>query len=555
MFNEDDQKNSLPVDPVVQSPVGEVSQSPEIVLEPKKKNKVGLVILIVVLALLILSGAGLAAYYFMQPNYEEILQDALEKTASASSNHYKAVLTGVGDYSQTENNKIEASFVLDAEGDVIQVDNEKINLTSDVNLVNSKGDYAFNLGLSIKNINDVLFIKVNQIPEIPLLPADALAGITENWIKIDVAGLKEQYGLDQMIDGYLEKNPELKALQEKDAEQKIKMQIALKKYIFTDQVFTFGEIETMENGAQKMYKYNFVLNEMNVPAFLQHIGEEIEDPLTEEEQAEVIKALDNIQDTSLSVLVGAEDHYIYESVIKITITNNDVKGTLNLQVNLSDFNTVKEIVPPADSLDIQEFIAQMMQPTVKAEMPDYVLSEKDLLNSDSDEDGLSDYDEMYYFKSDPENADTDGDGFSDGDEVDNGYSPLKVNERIENSAIFFLAYPAEKCGEPNLIVTESPVKDFLPSIFNDLFLANKKGQAFVSSIDLDVMANSYTLKDSYLILDLNKPLSEDEACVASAEKQITMLASAFEGVEFVLIQVNGSPEKVLLVTPTASFNY
>jgi lipoprotein-anchoring transpeptidase ErfK/SrfK len=42
---------------------------------------------------------------------------------------------------------------------------------------------------------------------------------------------------------------------------------------------------------------------------------------------------------------------------------------------------------------------------------------------DTDKDGLSDYDEINLYKTDPKNADTDGDGYPDGLEVSKGYSP------------------------------------------------------------------------------------------------------------------------------------
>jgi hypothetical protein len=45
-------------------------------------------------------------------------------------------------------------------------------------------------------------------------------------------------------------------------------------------------------------------------------------------------------------------------------------------------------------------------------------------NPDSDGDGLSDYDEVKKWKTDPMRPDTDGDGFPDGEEVSNGYNPL-----------------------------------------------------------------------------------------------------------------------------------
>jgi len=43
---------------------------------------------------------------------------------------------------------------------------------------------------------------------------------------------------------------------------------------------------------------------------------------------------------------------------------------------------------------------------------------------DTDNDGLSDRDEVLTWHTDPNNPDTDGDGFTDGQEVKNGYNPL-----------------------------------------------------------------------------------------------------------------------------------
>ena len=49
---------------------------------------------------------------------------------------------------------------------------------------------------------------------------------------------------------------------------------------------------------------------------------------------------------------------------------------------------------------------------------------KTLKEVDSDGDGLSDWDEIHVYHTDPFNKDTDGDGYPDGEEVAHGYSPL-----------------------------------------------------------------------------------------------------------------------------------
>ena len=49
---------------------------------------------------------------------------------------------------------------------------------------------------------------------------------------------------------------------------------------------------------------------------------------------------------------------------------------------------------------------------------------------DTDGDGLSDYDEVNKYHTDPSKADTDGDGYNDGDEIKNGYSPLVPDKKL-----------------------------------------------------------------------------------------------------------------------------
>ncbi|MCX6784823.1 MAG: L,D-transpeptidase family protein [Candidatus Komeilibacteria bacterium] len=47
---------------------------------------------------------------------------------------------------------------------------------------------------------------------------------------------------------------------------------------------------------------------------------------------------------------------------------------------------------------------------------------------DSDQDGLTDVEELQIFKTDPTLSDTDGDGYTDGDEVAHNYDPLSESE-------------------------------------------------------------------------------------------------------------------------------
>ena len=54
------------------------------------------------------------------------------------------------------------------------------------------------------------------------------------------------------------------------------------------------------------------------------------------------------------------------------------------------------------------------------------------VTNDSDNDGLTDFEEVYTYHTDPNNADTDGDGFSDGEEVANGFDAMDPSSKSDN---------------------------------------------------------------------------------------------------------------------------
>lgn len=62
-------------------------------------------------------------------------------------------------------------------------------------------------------------------------------------------------------------------------------------------------------------------------------------------------------------------------------------------------------------------------------------------NKDSDKDGLSDYEEIYFWFTDPADADTDDDGHKDGTEILGGFSPLGTG-KISSVPNGTYAYPA-----------------------------------------------------------------------------------------------------------------
>jgi hypothetical protein len=111
-------------------------------------------------------------------------------------------------------------------------------------------------------------------------------------------------------------------------------------------------------------------------------------------------------------------------------------------------------------------------------------------SKDTDRDGLSDYEEIYYLFSDPKKADTDGDGFPDGKEVINSYSPngpKKIDFFPENSYIYpkgtifqskkdkYYYYRAND-GKFYFISRKTTDKNFKANNFNEKFVIKERIQ-------------------------------------------------------------------------------
>lgn len=84
-------------------------------------------------------------------------------------------------------------------------------------------------------------------------------------------------------------------------------------------------------------------------------------------------------------------------------------------------------------------------------------------NKDSDNDGLTDWQEEIY-KTDPNNPDTDGDGYLDGEEILSGYDPLKPapNDKLSEKAI----EPRPSTGSLGVNLTQELVKTITKNIQN-----------------------------------------------------------------------------------------
>jgi ABC-type transport system substrate-binding protein len=102
----------------------------------------------------------------------------------------------------------------------------------------------------------------------------------------------------------------------------------------------------------------------------------------------------------------------------------------------------------------------------------------DITKIDSDNDGLSDYDEIFIYGTDPENPDTDGDGINDGDEIARGTNPLFKDDFLTNYWWVLLIFPViiifvgvyfimRKKGKPEKQVENADTEESVEEIKED----------------------------------------------------------------------------------------
>src|SRR3989344_2572819 len=144
--------------------------------------------------------------------------------------------------------------------------------------------------------------------------------------------------------------------------------------------------------------------------------EPIEPPITKittASQAEIDRILEVIQSENIE-RIEAEKRRILEEARRAMMSEQATTTTIAPHI-IDKLAELRERRPTTTPEIIQEKMQKI------AERREAV---SPLVRLDGDKDGISDYDEEFIYKTDPQNLDTDGDGYSDGSEILGGYDPL-----------------------------------------------------------------------------------------------------------------------------------
>lgn len=197
--------------------------------------------------------------------------------------------------------------------------------------------------------------------------------------------------------------------------------------------------------------------------------------------------------------------------------------------------------------------------------------EEDLLKTDkdkvdTDDDGLSDKDEVKLYKSDPNNIDSDGDGYLDGEEVKNGYDPMGpgkllnfdfLNIELENNTpeIDSTSIDPSNLDTSNWENISSYINSLKIDFFanpgfdfkyrNDLVVSTENKQIVISGQDFKVY---FEIKDNKLELDLSDWIMTQQDLSISGNDSINI--SNFEA--RLITNNDANYQKIILIADKAS---
>jgi hypothetical protein len=143
------------------------------------------------------------------------------------------------------------------------------------------------------------------------------------------------------------------------------------------------------------------------------------DPKNDEEE-EIDKIVETCQTFSGELWIDRSTSLLHQAVVNgQQIDEGEVVTELSLTTTLTKHNQAAGIQVPDNARSFLDVMMEMLSGLMGGIDEERKI---DTPSIDSDEDGLSDKEEMFY-GTDPNNPDTDGDGYLDGEEVEAGYNP------------------------------------------------------------------------------------------------------------------------------------
>jgi len=347
--------------------------------KPKSRaSKLAIAIIFLIVAFVI--SGGVFAYFYTQQSPEEVVQAMIEQLATIQSLEYEGEMnisitsltpsTMLGGVSMAEEptpgvtmveettlsapeqpEAIDLLVNFSGKSDISESGNPKTNFAFDIE-TDALDEIATNnssIGVEIRRIGQVTYLKLNAIPNVLFFDLSAL---TNQWIEIDPASIRNQFGLEAPATT----SPEQQTTTSSQIEE-------LKQVYNLAQILKItNEFPNEQINDHKTHHYAFAIERDRLQEFVVDSSTLLEDKtLTEKEVEEMNEVLATIESMTGEIWIAKDSMLPYKISLKVTTKNDnpDVSDTLELTTVFSNYNMPVQIDAPASVTSIEEMVSEL----------------------------------------------------------------------------------------------------------------------------------------------------------------------------------------------------
>lgn len=351
-------KPTIPESPLPQSlKPSDVQSQPVSFYSPQKPNRISSIILSVVGGLLIIGGGVFAYFYYFQ-SPAKIVQKMMIELSKVTSLEYSGEIIAemsTGNFLEGETNLFEP--VEQSQGKKETRSSITFSGSSDAQDLNSqKGQFSFKIktdalleeeftfGLEMRIIDEIIYAQLSNAPNLGFFD---LSSFENQWIRIDIKELEEQFGAD--------------LTQELTQEEIEKIKNAVQQ----SKVFKITDKLAGENiEGVNTYHYKFSVDRTGLKKLIIDVDKIIaREELDEEIMVELDKGIDELFETMEilegEIWIGKKDFLPYKIKFSSTVKETEevkLSGNYNFTFSMKNFNEPIQVDVPQGAKSLEEFL-------------------------------------------------------------------------------------------------------------------------------------------------------------------------------------------------------
>lgn len=293
---------------------------------------------------------------------------------------------------------------------------------------------AYSGEIEVRNLSTVAYVKINRLPG-GLSFFTSMIG--KDWIQVDTSGLAKSAQaaeFEEALGAVRENEPQKET--EADMEASARRKEAAQAFLKNPETYEILEQPPLWDVALRRgpYHYRMALKKEKIAELMKLLSEVGGKLAPVDSLKDAQTYADEIKEVRFDVWVNAQSGQVEKLYAEIEPAvqgaDQEVKvGTMEVLVTVSPPRN-EPIEAPVEFVTFEQLLGRVMSRMLGGfvgadELPPGVA------DTDTDGDGLKDYEELTKYYTDHTKADTDGDGFDDGTEVQNKFNPAGPGPLVE----------------------------------------------------------------------------------------------------------------------------